>query len=92
VKVLLTISTIYEKSWKIIWHVCIWRGENLPIKLSRTTADITLYGKPIKIFYLIDGSIPNSSNLQITYTQKIRKYAELCIELKQQLLIKAVYT
>jgi hypothetical protein len=48
--------------------------------------------KTNKIDYLIDVSIPNSCNLQTAYTKKIRKYAELSTEVKQQQHAEAVYT
>jgi ribonucleotide monophosphatase NagD (HAD superfamily) len=38
--------------------------------VSYNRSNITLYGKPIKIVYSIDGSTTNSSYLETTYTEK----------------------
>jgi hypothetical protein len=45
-----------------------------------------------KIVCLIDVSIPNSDNLLTAYIEKMRKYAELSIEKKQQSQIAAICT
>lgn len=45
-----------------------------------------------RIFYLIDANVPNSGNMQNAYTEKMRKYAELDTEVKQQWQVEAVYT
>jgi hypothetical protein len=45
----------------------------------------------IKIFYLIHVNVPNSGNLRTAYTEKIGKYADLNIEVKQQWQVEAVY-
>ena len=54
--------------------------------------DITLFEKTNKTVYLIDVSISNLGNLEASYTEKMRKYAELSIEVKQQWKLEAVYT
>jgi hypothetical protein len=46
----------------------------------------------IKIFYLNNVNVQNSGNLQTAYTGKMRKYAELNTEVKQQWQLEAVYT
>jgi len=45
-----------------------------------------------KIVYLSYVSIPNSGNVQTAETKRMRKYAELSIEMKQQWQVEAVYT
>jgi len=45
-----------------------------------------------KIVYLSYVSIPNSGNVQTAETKRMRKYAELSIEMKQQWQLEAVYT
>ena len=54
--------------------------------------DITLFMKTNRNVYLIDVSISNSGNLQAAYTKKMKKYAELNIEVKQQWKLAAVCT
>jgi hypothetical protein len=53
---------------------------------------ITFFEKTNKIVYLIDVSVPNSGDVQTAYTEKIRKYAELNIEVKKIVARDAVYT
>jgi len=54
--------------------------------------DITLFEKTNKIIYLIAVNIPNVGNLQTAYTENMRKYAELSIDVKQQWQVEAAYT
>jgi hypothetical protein len=42
--------------------------------------------------YLIVVRVPNADNLPVAYTKKMRKYAELSIEMKQQWQIAVVCT
>lgn len=46
--------------------------------------DITLIDKDEKTLYLIDVAIPNTHNLQSKHTEKLTKYTDLAIELKEQ--------
>lgn len=47
----------------------------------------------IIIFYLIDVNVPFAGNMQAAYTEKkIRKHAELNIEVKQKWQVGAMYT
>ena len=46
----------------------------------------------IIIFYLIVVNVPFSGNVQATYTEKMKKYAELNTEVKQKRQVGAMYT
>jgi len=46
----------------------------------------------IIIFCLIDVNVPFSGNMQAAYTEKMRKYVELNIEVKQKWQVGAMYT
>jgi hypothetical protein len=45
---------------------------------------IALRDKNNKIFYLIDVILKNSCNFQTTFIERIKKYAELSIEVKER--------
>ncbi|KAJ8909732.1 hypothetical protein NQ315_014383 [Exocentrus adspersus] len=48
-----------------------------------TIPDIVFQDKKKKITYLIDISIPNDSNIQAKYNEKIAKYTDLAIEMQR---------
>jgi hypothetical protein len=52
--------------------------------LSHNHTDITLFEKNNKLVHLIGVCIPNVGNLPTPYTEEMRKYAGLSIEVKQQ--------
>jgi hypothetical protein len=47
------------------------------------------FEKTNTIVYLIDVSLPNLGNLQTAYAKKMKEYAELGIEVKQQLISRS---
>ena len=59
--------------------------------ISYKRPDITLVEEINQMAYLIDVSIPNSSNLQTAYIEKIIKYAELSIKWKTVANRRGVY-
>ena len=76
-----TPQTILEsKTHKIYWDRTIITDKT--IKHNRP--DITLIDKINKSTTLIDIAVPNTHNLKDTYTEKIRKYTDLSIEIKKQ--------
>jgi hypothetical protein len=54
--------------------------------------DITLVNKVIKTVYFIDIAIPNNHNLKAKYADKLAKYSELSIEIKDQWKMDTVAT
>jgi hypothetical protein len=67
------------------------RGVITDQTIAHNRPDITVIDKKNKKAYLIDITVPNSANLQAAYTEKIRKYAELAIEVKQLWQMESVY-
>jgi len=55
-------------------------------------SDIIHLEKTNKIVHLRYVSVPKSGNVQTSDTKRMRKYAELSIEMKQQWQVEAVYT
>ena len=51
--------------------------------ISYNRPDITLFEETNQMIYLIDFSMPSSSNLKTAYTENIIKYAELSIKWKK---------
>lgn len=70
---------VENKEVKIYW--------NQPVTTARTIAcnkpDIILVDKQNKTTYLIEVSVPNSSNLEKKKNEKITKYLELCEEIRE---------
>jgi len=60
--------------------------------LTHNCPDITLFEKTNKVVYLIYIGIPKWGNLQTSYTNIMRKYAELNIQVKQQWQVEGAYT
>lgn len=60
--------------------------------ISHNRPDITLIDKGSRTAYLIDVSVPNSGNIQTAYAEKLRKYADLGVEVQQQWQLEKVYT
>jgi hypothetical protein len=60
--------------------------------VSHNHTDFTLFEKTNKLIHLVGVCIPNAGNLPIPYTEEMRKYAEMSIEVKQQWQLEAVYT
>jgi hypothetical protein len=54
--------------------------------------DITLVDKISKTVYFINIAIPNNHNLQAKYAEKLAKYSELWIEIKDQWKMDTVAT
>ena len=51
---------------------------------SHNRPDITILDKKSKICTLVDVAVPISNNIQKSYLEKRRKYAELAVEIKRQ--------
>jgi hypothetical protein len=73
-----------------MWHVYIGTGILTDKTVLHNCPAITLFENINKIVYLIFVRASNSGNLQISYTEKMRKYAELSTEVKQQWQVEAV--
>jgi hypothetical protein len=74
-------------------HLCFDRGICTNKIVPCHCLGITLFEKTNEIVYLIDVSISNSDNLRTADTKKrMRKVAELSIEVKQQWLEEEMYT
>jgi ABC-type Fe3+-hydroxamate transport system substrate-binding protein len=86
-----TKSTIHHRSWRLIWLDYTGTRECLPKKRSRINALTSYSEETNQMLYLIDVSIPNSSNRQTAYTEKIIKYAELNIKWKTVANRRGIY-
>jgi len=89
-----TKSVMHQRSWRLIWQDCTGTRECLRKKtISYKRPDIALFEETNQMIYLIDFSMPSSSNLKTAYTENIIKYAELSIKWKKkQWKIDAVST
>lgn len=79
-------EVIENEQYKIYWD----REIRTDIKIAANRPDIVLYDKKEKVVELIDISIPLSHNIVSSYGQKVNKYTELAIELKQMWTLKKV--
>lgn len=95
---LITEKTAYYKYTPAIilesvHHKLYWDRTIITDKtIHHNRPDITLYDKSTKTVFLIDIAIPNTHNLEKTYTDKLSKYTDLAIELKTQWRAQTVKT
>ncbi|KAJ0176683.1 hypothetical protein K1T71_007862 [Dendrolimus kikuchii] len=81
-------ETIVEnKNYKIYWDRTIITDKT--VHFNRP--DITLHDKNNSTVYIIDIAIPNTHNIQTTTSEKLNKYQELAIEIKNLWKVNAVY-
>lgn len=84
-----TPTTVMENSaCKLYWDRTIITDK----MIAHNRPDITLIDKINRITYLIDIAIPNTHNLQSSHTEKVSKYTDLAIEIKEQWKMEKVYT
>ena len=72
-----TVSTVHQRSKRIIWHVHFGTGIITDKTVPLNCPDITLIEKTNKTVRLFGVSMTNSSNVQTAYTEKTRLYAEI---------------
>lgn len=74
-------------SFKLYWD----RGIITDKTVANNRPDITLIDKKAKLTYIIDIAVPNTNNLQSSYSEKVRKYTDLKIEIQKQWKMHKVY-
>lgn len=75
-----TQKVLENEKAKIYWD----RTLITDITISHNRPDITVIDRGQKKVFLIDVAVPDSNNLQAAQNEKIRKYSELVLEIKQQ--------
>jgi hypothetical protein len=82
-------STILEnETIKLYWDRSLITDKTIHINRP----DITQVDKLSKTVYFIDIEIPNNHNLKAKYAEKLEKYSELSIEIKDQWKMDTVAT
>jgi len=69
------LRTVHQRSYRMMWHASVGTEEHL----THNCPDITFFEKTNKVVYLIYVGIPKWGNLQTSYINIMRKYAELSI-------------
>lgn len=78
---------IENRNQKIYWDRTIITDKTI----HYNRPDITVHDKINKTVYLIDIAIPNSHNIQTTISEKLSKYQDLAIEIKNQWKAQTVH-
>ena len=81
-------SVLENKNYKLYWD----RSVLIDKTVAHNTPDIVLVNRRSKVVYFIDIAIPNTTNMNITHAEKIRKYTDLAIEVKEQWKLSKIYT
>jgi hypothetical protein len=73
-------NTILENETKLYWDRSLITDK----AIHNNRSGVTLVDKVSKSVYFIDIAIPNNHNLNAKYAEKLAKYSELSIEIKDQ--------
>ena len=81
-------NVLENENWLMLWDRTILTDQTV----EANRPDIVLKDKSKRKVWLIDVAIPNNNNLQDKHTEKIAKYSQLAIAIRQQWGMSSVQT